>query len=115
MPEDDKDPIWLTHKILAGAGAAYGTAKSGIGIAGVGTFRPDLIMKVRRILSGNYGTKAKYLDFAVSDPSGYGRNYRRILASDIGSDSRRFGTTSRAKLQSFQVRVSHGRETIAGM
>lgn len=29
-----------------GAGAAYGTAKSGIGIAGVGTYRPDLIMKV---------------------------------------------------------------------
>jgi V-type H+-transporting ATPase 16kDa proteolipid subunit len=27
-------------------GAAYGTAKSGIGIAGVGQFRPDLIMKV---------------------------------------------------------------------
>ena len=27
-------------------GAAYGTAKAGIGIAGVGTFRPDLIMKV---------------------------------------------------------------------
>lgn len=26
-------------------GAAYGTAKSGIGIAGVGTYRPDLIMK----------------------------------------------------------------------
>lgn len=32
--------------ILGCAGAAYGTAKSGIGIAGVGTFRPDLIMKV---------------------------------------------------------------------
>lgn len=30
-----------------GIGAAYGTAKSGIGIAGVGTFRGDLIMKVR--------------------------------------------------------------------
>jgi V-type H+-transporting ATPase 16kDa proteolipid subunit len=27
-------------------GAAYGTAKSGIGIAGVGTYRADLIMKV---------------------------------------------------------------------
>ncbi|CAI4211204.1 unnamed protein product [Parascedosporium putredinis] len=26
-------------------GAAYGTAKAGIGIVGVGTFRPDLIMK----------------------------------------------------------------------
>ncbi|KAL8780771.1 MAG: hypothetical protein Q9213_006318 [Squamulea squamosa] len=34
------------HATWAGAGAAYGTAKAGIGIAGVGTFRPDLIMKV---------------------------------------------------------------------
>lgn len=32
-------------------GAAYGTAKSGIGIVGVGTFRPDLIMKVSPIRS----------------------------------------------------------------
>ncbi|KAL9112744.1 MAG: hypothetical protein Q9227_003047 [Pyrenula ochraceoflavens] len=31
--------------IFGTVGAAYGTAKSGIGIAGVGTFRPDLIMK----------------------------------------------------------------------
>ncbi|MCJ1276691.1 v-type proton ATPase 16 kDa proteolipid subunit 2 [Puttea exsequens] len=31
--------------IFGCAGAAYGTSKSGIGIAGVGTFRPDLIMK----------------------------------------------------------------------
>ena len=30
---------------VTAAGAAYGTAKSGIGISGVGTFRPDLIMK----------------------------------------------------------------------
>ena len=36
----------MTYEVHAGAGAAYGTAKSGIGIAGVGTFRPDLIMKV---------------------------------------------------------------------
>ncbi|KAL4788693.1 hypothetical protein BJX76DRAFT_315437 [Aspergillus varians] len=31
--------------IFGSAGAAYGTAKAGIGIAGVGTFRSDLIMK----------------------------------------------------------------------
>jgi len=31
--------------IFGCAGAGYGTAKAGIGIAGVGTFRPDLIMK----------------------------------------------------------------------
>lgn len=28
-------------------GAAFGTAKAGIGIAGIGSYRPDLIMKVR--------------------------------------------------------------------
>jgi hypothetical protein len=32
--------------IFGCAGAAYGTAKSGIAIAGVGTYRPDLVMKV---------------------------------------------------------------------
>ncbi|CAD6593529.1 MAG: v-type proton ATPase 16 kDa proteolipid subunit 2 [Alectoria sarmentosa] len=37
--------IFGSYEEYAGAGAAYGTAKSGIGIAGVGTFRPDLIMK----------------------------------------------------------------------
>ncbi|KAI9091841.1 V-type ATPase [Phlyctochytrium arcticum] len=31
--------------ILSAMGAAFGTAKAGIGIAGVGTFRPDLMMK----------------------------------------------------------------------
>lgn len=34
-----------SNQSLPGLGAAYGTAKAGIGIAGVGTFRPDLIMK----------------------------------------------------------------------
>jgi hypothetical protein len=33
--------------IQTGMGAAFGTAKAGIGIAGIGTYRPDLIMKVR--------------------------------------------------------------------
>lgn len=40
---------WFLQELIVyckGIGAAYGTAKSGIGIAGVGTFRPDLIMKV---------------------------------------------------------------------
>ena len=34
-------------------GAAYGTAKSGIGIAGIGIYRPDLIMKVGNPLPEN--------------------------------------------------------------
>ncbi|KAG8932856.1 v-type proton ATPase 16 kDa proteolipid subunit 2, partial [Tulasnella sp. 418] len=31
--------------VFSTIGAAFGTAKSGIGITGLGTFRPDLIMK----------------------------------------------------------------------
>ncbi|KAJ9054145.1 v-type proton ATPase 16 kDa proteolipid subunit 2, variant 2 [Entomophthora muscae] len=31
--------------ILSSLGAAYGTAKSGVGIAGVGTLKPEIIMK----------------------------------------------------------------------
>ncbi|ORY32791.1 hypothetical protein BCR39DRAFT_521574 [Naematelia encephala] len=31
--------------VFSTIGAAYGTSKAGIGIAGLGTFRPDLIMK----------------------------------------------------------------------
>lgn len=27
-------------------GAAYGTSKAGIGIAGIGSFKPELVMKV---------------------------------------------------------------------
>lgn len=32
--------------IIVAVGAAYGTAKAGIGIAGLGGFKPDLVMKV---------------------------------------------------------------------
>ena len=42
--------IRTTAYNLTAAGAAYGTAKSGIGIAGVGTYRADLIMKVQNNL-----------------------------------------------------------------
>jgi hypothetical protein len=42
---DDLVPVGWRNSPNAGMGAAYGTAKSGIGIAGVGTYRPDLIMK----------------------------------------------------------------------
>ncbi|WVQ80818.1 V-type proton ATPase proteolipid subunit 2 [Cryptococcus sp. DSM 104549] len=47
-------PVWApffgfggvaSAMILSTVGAAYGTSKAGIGIAGLGTFRPDLIMK----------------------------------------------------------------------
>lgn len=75
-----------------GAGAAYGTAKAGIGIAGVGTFRPDLIMKVRerkllysKIGSADGGT-------TVTDPRGHGWDHRRLLARHSRADCRLYGS-----------------------
>ena len=81
-------------------GAAYGTAKSGIGIAGVGTFRPDLIMKVRqRVLV----VTIAWLTFGttVSDSSRHGWNYSGLFSGHIGPDSWRPESASFTALQSF--------------
>lgn len=48
-PANDLPAAIATHLHQTALGAAFGTAKSGIGISGVGTFRPDLIMKVWQI------------------------------------------------------------------
>ena len=93
----------IAHESYPGAGAAYGTAKSGIGIAGVGTFRPDLIMKVGHEFSGSYGLNTDISIILVPDPSGHGRYYCRIFTGHIRLDSWRFGATTGIKLQSFQV------------
>lgn len=45
-PKNRRISLNPTDTQFSGIGAAYGTAKSGIGIANVGTYRPDLIMKV---------------------------------------------------------------------
>jgi len=61
-------------------GAAYGTAKSGIGIAGVGTFRPDLIMKclIPVIMSGIIAVYALVVSVLIAqdlNPPGSGSHY----------------------------------------
>ncbi len=44
------DDMKRFHSLLQIAiGAAYGTSKAGIGIAGIGSFKPELVMKVRCI------------------------------------------------------------------
>ncbi|KAJ7935628.1 hypothetical protein B0H13DRAFT_2246789 [Mycena leptocephala] len=37
--------VWHENVLSLAVGAAFGTAKAGIGIAGLGTFKPELIMK----------------------------------------------------------------------
>ncbi|EFW98448.1 vacuolar ATPase proteolipid subunit [Grosmannia clavigera kw1407] len=66
--------------ILGCVGAAYGTAKSGIGIAGVGTFRPDLIMKclIPVVMSGIIAVYALVMAVLIAQdlgPPSSGSNY----------------------------------------
>lgn len=60
-------------------GAAYGTAKSGIGISGVGTFRPDLIMKslIPVVMSGIIAVYSLVIGVLISGDMGPppGTNY----------------------------------------
>ncbi|KAE9582046.1 hypothetical protein CGMCC3_g2039 [Colletotrichum fructicola] len=61
-------------------GAAYGTAKSGIGIAGVGTFRPDLIMKclIPVVMSGIIAVYSLVISVLIAQdlsPPGTGSEY----------------------------------------
>jgi len=54
--------------IFGCAGAAFGTAKSGIGIAGIGTYRPDLIMKslIPVVMSGIIAVYALVIAVLIS-------------------------------------------------
>ncbi|EGU77702.1 hypothetical protein NOF04DRAFT_1345820 [Fusarium oxysporum II5] len=58
-------------------GAAYGTAKSGIGIAGVGTFRPDLIMKclIPVVMSGIIAVYSLVISVLIAEDLDPGKNY----------------------------------------
>ncbi len=55
-----------------GIGAAYGTAKSGIGIVGVATFRPDLIMKclIPVVMSGIIAVYALVISVLIAQDMG---------------------------------------------
>jgi len=54
--------------IFGCAGAAIGTAKSGIGIAGIGAFRPDLIMRslIPVVMSGIIGVYALVVSVLIA-------------------------------------------------
>ena len=59
----------IAHHICVGFGAAYGTAKSGVGIASMGVLRPDLIIKnvVPVIMAGIIGIYGLVVAVLVSD------------------------------------------------
>jgi V-type H+-transporting ATPase proteolipid subunit len=68
-------------KLILGFGAAYGTAKSGVGIASMGVLRPDLIIKnvVPVIMAGIIGIYGLVVAVLVSD----GRNHSPPLVQNV--------------------------------
>jgi ATP synthase proteolipid subunit len=56
---------------LAGFGAAYGTAKSGVGIASMGVLRPELVMKsiIPVIMAGVLGIYGLIIAVIISTGS----------------------------------------------
>ncbi|MCJ1372111.1 v-type proton ATPase 16 kDa proteolipid subunit 2 [Loxospora ochrophaea] len=63
--------------IFGCAGAAYGTAKAGIGISGVGTFRPDLIMKslIPVVMAGIIAVYSLVISVLLAGDLGPDQNY----------------------------------------
>ena len=82
--------------MITGVGAAYGTAKSGIGIAGVGTYRPDLIMKVGLQMSA----MLRFANMmAVSHSGRHVRYHCRLRPGYRSPNCRRHGASARKELQ----------------
>ena len=65
-PED-----WELRQLRAGFGAAYGTAKSGVGIASMGVMRPELVMKsiVPVVMAGVLGIYGLIIAVIISTGS----------------------------------------------
>lgn len=59
--------------MCAGFGAAYGTAKSGVGIASMGVLRPELVMKsiVPVVMAGVLGIYGLIIAVVVSTGSAF--------------------------------------------
>ena len=77
----------LTLYLALAIGAAYGTSKSGIGIAGLGTFRPELIMKVRHLSNEvASATDPVYVRPVVTHSRGNVRNHRSVWIGGLGLD-----------------------------
>ena len=57
--------------LMAGMGAAYGTAKSGVGIASMGVMRPELVMKsiVPVVMAGVLGIYGLIIAVIISTGS----------------------------------------------
>ena len=64
-------PIWAICCLVAGFGAAYGTAKSGVGIASMGVMRPELVMKsiVPVVMAGVLGIYGLIIAVIISTGS----------------------------------------------
>lgn len=75
----------LFNRTFVAVGAAFGTSKAGIGIAGLGTFKPELIMKVShnalKIIRSKFD-----MAHLVPHSCGYVRYHCSVWASSVCPD-----------------------------
>jgi hypothetical protein len=88
-----------------GMGAAFGTAKAGIGIAGIGTYRPDLIMKVRQ---RERHLEATANGCTVSHPNCHVRYLGCLRPRNIGPHRQRHQAPAREELLAICWVLPHG-------
>ena len=74
--------------VITGFGAAYGTAKSGVGIASMGVMRPELVMKsiVPVVMAGVLGIYGLIIAVIISTGSEHPQASCQDLASSTHSE-----------------------------
>lgn len=80
-------PVWLVYLANdhAGMGAAYGTAKSGVGIASMGVMRPELVMKsiVPVVMAGVLGIYGLIIAVIISTQSALTYHFFLIIVDTV--------------------------------
>lgn len=82
-------PLNRANVYFAAVGAAFGTSKAGIGIAGLGSFKPELIMKVRLLHVRSADHRVLKPNMTVPHSSRYVWYYCSIWFGSVGSHCRR--------------------------
>lgn len=85
-------PVLLCCRPAAGMGAAYGTAKSGVGIASMGVMRPELVMKsiVPVVMAGVLGIYGLIIAVIISTGGGWTPADRAWWPAAHGAQGLRF-------------------------
>ncbi|CAF2132673.1 BnaA03g52040D [Brassica napus] len=78
--------LFFVSSLRSGMGAAYGTAKSGVGVASMGVMRPELVMQsiVPVVMAGVLGIYGLIIAVIISTESTSSYFFSKLRISGIG-------------------------------